>query len=654
MAKYSNSSDELKPLKQVLATASSYIEPHRRVWKAIYDQVYGGTPTSDLEDWQASFSLPTLNTTVTQAKTDLTDEIINKSDWYDLDERNPSDADAKALKIPLKKLTDFYMTSANAKAVCNNAIGASIIAHGDVGVHWHQKNQLNPNWVTWQSRKKSKQPTDILQQYASMNSQDIANAIEGAGMDIEGFLAGEKLEKEPPKYIQVGSLRFDTPHFTKTYWDPKATTISSSRWRAYDFTLYDYEIREYIKLGVFKPAAAELLKRRSHDNCYSITAYYGPRFKMVDNVKEISNEGYYCMWSGDCILVSGDYPYLEIDDQYHPMATAIAKSVPFSNAGQSPSEYGAEMAKWHDHNWRLVCDQLRFGILGFNAVNVQAIENRELLDNGLEPGSIIMTKGDPREAFSHIPLTSNRENQYHPVNEVLRDQIVQSIGTTGVGSGLGSRATSKEVQAVQSNASKAVRSMAQELQDSFVLPFLQRVFARVIQFGLKDLATNPAAQAALTEEELQMLLQLSEESQIRILQTFYRFKLRPYTSKDEDAEKLDNIASILNAASSNPYFQQAINYKKMLSLMTKLLSLEEEALINTEPSELDVIMSENLLLEQGKPLQPGQMDNHELHMEQQAPGPNATPAALQHYQMHQQILQGMQKSVDNTNGGMVS
>jgi hypothetical protein len=499
----------------------------------------------------------------------------------------------------------------------------------------------------------SKQPSDIVQQYASMTAEDIANAIEGVGMDIEGFMAGEKMDKEPPKYIQVGGLRFDTPHFTKTYWDPKATTISASRWRAYDFELYDYEIREYIKLGVFKSAASELVKRRSHDSCYQITAYYGPKFKMVDNTKEISNEGYYCIWSGNIILASGDYPYLEIDDQFHPMATAIAKSVPFSNAGQSPSEYGAEMSRWHDHNWRLVCDQLRFGILGFNAVNTNMIENRELLDNGLEPGSLIMTKGDPREAFTHIQLTNNRENQYHPVNEILRDQIVQSIGTTGVGGGLGSRATSKEVQAVQGNASKAVRAMAQELQDSFILPFLQRVFARVIQFGLKDLVTNPSAQAALTEEELQMLLQLNEETQIRILQTFYRFKLRPYTSKEEDAQKLDNISSLLNAGSSNPYFQQAINYKKMLSLLTKLLSLDEEALINTEPSELDVIMSENLLLEQGKPLMPGQMDNHELHMEQQIPGPNSTPAAVQHYQMHQQIAQGMQKSVDNSNGGMI-
>lgn len=642
--------EELRPLKQLLNTASTFIEPHRRVWKAIYDQVYNGTPTTELEDWQASFSLPTLNTAVTDAKTDLADALINKPDWYDLDERNPTDLEAKALKAPLKKLVDYYLASSNAKQICTSALGAALIAIGDVAVHWHNKRQLNPNWVSWYSRKKNTSPTDLVNQYASMTPEDIANQLEGVGMDIEGFMSGQKMDKEPAKYIEVGSLRFDVPHFTKVYWDPKATSINASRWRAYDFTLYDYEVTEYVKQGTFSKKALELLKRRTTDQCYNFTCYYGPQFKIDGDTKTVVNDGYYCVWSGDVVVISGDYPYIEVEDQYHPMATAIAKSVPFSNAGQSPAEYATEMARWHDHNWRIICDQLRFGILGFNAVNTQLIQNREILDNGLEPGSIIQVQGDPREAFTHIALTDNRENQYHPVNETLRNYIIQSIGTTGLGgAGLKSRATSAEVRAVQDSASKAIGSMAQELQESFILPFLQKVFARVIQFGLKDLATNPGAQAVLTEEELQMLLQLSEDVHIKILQTFYRFKLRNYTSKDEDAQKLDNIASLLNAASSNPYFQQSINYKKLLSLLTDLLGLTEEALLNTEPSELDVIMSENLLLEQGKPVMPGQTDNHELHLEQQTPGPNATPAAIQHYQMHQQIMASTQNNVDKSN-----
>lgn len=643
-----NDNEELKPLKELMRNANSFIEPHRRAWMSIYEQVYNGTPTSDLEDWQATFSLPTLNQAVNDAKTDLVDALINKSDWYDLDERNPSDVEAKALKTPLKKLTDYYLASSNAKTICNNIIGAAMIAIGDVAVHWQQKKQLNPNWVSWYSRKQSTSPTDKVKQYASMTPEDIANALEGVGMDLEGFVAGEKMDKEPAKYVEVGTLRFDVPHFKNTYWDAYATTINTSRWRAYEFELQDYQVKEYQRAGVFTQAASQLLKRKGNNGCYTFTAYYGPRFKMTDGVKEAVNDGYYCIWSHDIIVASGDYPYIEVDEATHPMVTAIAKSVPFNNAGQSPAEYATEMARWHDHNWRIVCDQLRFGILGFNAVNTHMIENREILDNGLEPGSLILVKGDPREAFSHIALTDNRENQYHPVNETLRNYIIQSIGTTGLGgAGLKSRATSAEVRAVQDSASKSIGSMAQELQESFVLPFLQKVFARVIQFGLKDLATNPSAQAVLTEDELQLLLQLSEDMQIKILQTFYRFKLRDYTSKDEDAQKLDNIASLLNAAGQNPYFQQAINYKKLLSLLTDLLGLKEEALLNTEPSELDVIASENLLLEQGKPVMPGQTDNHQLHLEQQQPGPNATQAAIQHWQMHQQYASAMQKNVDN-------
>ena len=643
-----NKQETLDGIQSLIDEADQYLSTARIKWGVIHDQVFNGTPSNDLEDWQAKFNLPVLLNAVLGAKTELVETLINRPDWYDLDELDKYDLQARDLKTPLKKMLDYYLRAANWSTVAGDAILMSLISVSNVAVLWQERRISNPAWIEWKNRQKNATHEETIEAYNTMDPDQLAQDIQGMSDLFAAVLEGQDMlpDTEPSREIVVGGLKFDVPNFKSVWWEPTAPSINESPWMAYEFTITDYQLRQWADAKVFSKKATDELLQRKPGNTLDIVAYFGPQIVMEGSTRRIKSQSYFCYYSGDVVLASGPYPYLEVREQNHPLVNGVARRIPYVNYGMSPSEFSVDMQRWLDHNWRLLTDQMRYGVLGFNILNHGSLINQDVLDQGLEPGTTLRVTGKPSDVFQHVDLTNNRENQSHPVNELLRTGVTEGVGTGGPGFAavnLRSRTTSREIDALQQRSERSLIAIANELTTSFIMPALEKAFARVIQFGLSEVETNPELSALLNEEEKRLIASLSKDERMSILRTFYRFKLRGYKARDEDAAIIQSLNALLQAVGSNQQLAAKINYDALLTEYTERLDLADKSLVLTDPTEYDTIAYEKSLLAQNRPVAIGPNDNHELHLQMQAPGPNATEAEVQHYQQHQQLFQQSQQ-----------
>jgi hypothetical protein len=666
-----------KAVTDLIKNADAQCTVIKQRWRENYDIFVNGTTFDSKEEWQTDFSINKFATSIRTAQGRLVSILVNNPDWYELCPRSYQNKDSEVLAPAFQKMMDYYLGAAKFKRHAGTFFLCSLISSGSVQVGWKPRLVLNPEWVLDRTEKERKKVQMRLASKVT-NPQIEDPSLTGDGFEsdlssaIDDFMAeaqGANPEKKDiPQYIQIGALDYLDINHERQYWDPNVMYMEDSQWRAFEYDVNKWELDQQAKLGLLSKdvvdrigpradvdAQSSSLKIRynnttnsptSRKNLVKLTVYYGP---LIIN-DEVKKDRYYCVIANDSILLKeGDYPYWEPPGHYTPIITAAVRQVPYRATGAGIGDTAVKLQKIYDSNWQLVCDTFRFGIAGVNVVDYSKLVDKSQLLEGIYPGMTLEVRGDPKEAFQHIDLTSNLENQAHPVQSMLEQAIDQLTGINELmtgGANPFSRTSAAETTTRVESGNQNVNTIAIDLEDQFLVPALEKSFSRVLQFGMLELESNPELKALFDEEEMYALTQLSAQGRMEILNQWYRFKIKGFSSSQDKNEAAQRDNELLQIINSGGPLSQLINLPEYMKQYFKNRDIKDvDKLLITSGSPLEQVEAEHRSLLSGHQVIPSQADDHEFHIKMHGPlaqSPMSTPEMQQHFQMHQMAMQQMQ------------
>ena len=648
-------------------------------WRENYDMFAYGSQNPDKEEWQADFNIPKISTYIRTAQGNLLNTIINTPDWFELEPQGIGNQEAEQLAPAFSRIVNYYLDAAKFKRHAGTFFLCSLISSGNLYVGWTSRMVQNPEYVIESTEKarqelRRRQAPKVANPSVEASDALSADALEQSLLSALDEFAAEAQGLDAPKqkipqYVQIGSLDLKDLNHERVYWDSNVMYMEDSIWRAFELDVNLYELHALAKMGMFKRADIDRIgatsatdfkyntrdrlrygntmkSGQSKTSLVKLTYYFGPL--IVGD--EIKKERYYAIIAnGSTVLAEGEYPYWEPPGHYTPVITAAVRQIPYRATGAGIGDQALKLQKIYDSNWQLVCDTFRFGISGMNVVNYANIVDKSQLEEGLYPGMTLHMRGDVRENFEHIDLTSNIENQAHPVQGMLEQAMQEVTGINDLqvgGANPYSRTAAAETNARLDAGQKNINTIALDLEQNFLIPALEKVFARVLQFGLEEIAINPELGALLTEEEKQQIAALNAGGRMDILQQWYKFKVRGFSSvTDQNAQAMrDN--ELLQIINSPGPLGQLVNLPEFMKRYFRNRNIKDpDKLLLTENTPIQIVMAENELLLSGRLVVPSQNDDHEFHLNNQmalAQSNFATPELQQHVQMHQQAMMAMQ------------
>lgn len=658
----------------------------RERWRENYDMFIHGTVTLEKADWQTNFSVNKLNTSIRAAQGKLVNTLVNTPDWYEIAPKSKENTQAEQLAPAFKKALDYYIDASNFKRHAGTFFMCALISSGNMHLGWTQRLVQNPAYVLAETEAARRRQQLALASKVTNPQVEVPDALSGDGMeaslsaalaDFQGMAQGAPPKPAPiPQYVQVGALDIRDINHEKSFWDPNVMYMEDSTWRAFEYEVNLSDIKALAKQGVFKRSAVKRIgstqdftpKNNISSLRYNNTiegpmrksklvnllVYYGPLI-----VKdEIIQDRYSCVIANNrTILREGSYPYWEPPGHSTPVITAAVRQIPYRAAGAGIGDNAVSLQKIYDSNWQLICDTFRYGISGINVVNYQNLVDKGQLDEGIYPGMTLHVRGKPEDSFKRIELTSNLENQSHPVQTMLEQAIDSLTGVNELmtgGSNPYSRTSVGETNARVEAGADNVNIIALDLEQNFLIPALQKMFARVLQFGLLEINSNPELQALFNAEELYELQQLNAQSKLQILNQWYAFKVTGFSTKADENEAAQRDNELLQIINSGGPLASLLNLPNFMKQYLKNRGYDntDDLLINDSP--LVATTNENQLLMSGHPVAPLQTDDHKFHIQQHAPlanSPYATPPLQQHLMIHEQMLQAQQAAQQQVQQG---
>lgn len=647
-------------------------------WRQNYDMFAYGTCNDEKQLWQTKFSVPKLQNSIRTGAGKLVETIFSNPDWYEICPVSYYNAEAFTMASAFKKLMDYYLDKAHFKRHANNFFLCSLISSGNIDIGWHRMLIQNPDFIlqkTEESRRKEAQRLaksvanpDVATEM-SMDGEDMEAKLLASIDDVMAEAQGQELEREEIKpYIEVGCLRLKDLNHERVYWDPNVQYMEDSVWRAFEEDVNMYELEQMADVGLLDRKAVD--KVGSNQDIYTRDANYRLRYKNLQNkpgarpelVKitvyygplivgnKIKKQNYFAVIANNSIILKdGDYPYWEPPGHHTAVVTAAVRQIPYRATGAGIGDSATELQKVYDSNWQLVCDTFRYGIGGINITNKSALVDKSQLDEGIYPGINLEARVEPDKVFKHIDFTNNIENQASPVQSMLESAIDQATGVNELMLGGGnqySRTPASETNARLAAGQANINTIAIDLETNFLVPALQKCMARILQFGIPDIARNPELQSLLDEDEQRMLMQMNAGGRMRILNEWYKIKINGFSAaidRDAEAQRDNEIMQIYN--SGGP-LQSLINGPELVKRYFKNRGVKDpERLLVVTNSPLELVTAENKLLMAGTMVAPNPAEDLEFHMQMHAPlaqSPQATPAMQQHFQETQMLLQQMQ------------
>lgn len=670
-------SDVIRNVRKIINASDGSTNGIKQKWRESHDMFVNGTVSVDKQDWQTDFSVNKFQSSIRTAQGRLVNTIVNLPDWYELEPRSYENKQAEVLAPAFMKLMDYYIESSKFKRHAGTFFLCSLISCGHLYVGWKRKLIQNPVYVL-EKADKERQREQIRISKKVANPQ-VEDPVEGQALEedllsaLDEFMSmaqGVETPKEKtPPYVQVGCLDLKDIIPENAYWDPNCQYMEDSLWRAFKFTVNRWELNKDAQVGIFdKSKVKRIGSRKDMDirmstqdarfrsitktasekqEMVDLTFYYGPLIEA--DGQEVLKENYWCIIANDSVVLKeGEYPFWEPPGHHAPMISAAVRQIPFRPTGAGIGDSAMELQKIYDSNWQLICDTFRFGIAGLNVVNYQALVDKSQLLEGVYPGMTLEVRTPPKEAFEHISLTANLENQAHPVQSMLEQAIDQATGINELmqgGSNPFSRTAAAETNARLDAGNQNVNIIALDLETNFLVPSLQKIFARVLQFGLPEVSSNPELQALLNQEEMQAIAQLNAGSRMEILTQWYNFKIKGFSNDQDKNEAKMRDNEFLQIASSNPLISQMVNWPVWLKHYWRNSGHKDTDSLLIDGTPLEQVTAENQVLLSGHSIMPSPNDDHQFHLENQqalAQSPYATPQMQEHIQMHMQYMQQMQ------------
>lgn len=645
-------------------------------WRENYDMFVYGSRNEDKQDWQTNFSVNKLQTSIRTSQGRLVNILVNNPEWYELCPSGYANKDAATLAPAFKKIMDYYLKSSRFKRHAGTFFMNSLISSGNLNVGWKQRLVQNPAWTLEKTEKERQQIQMRLAKNVAnpqvedpmLGGSDLEQKLNESLDEFAAEAQGETLSKKKvDQYIQIGCLDFLDINHEKRYWDPNVQYMEDSVWGAFKYDVNLYELNMQAKLGMISKKAVDRIgdqkdayvtransslrykntvaSAKGKSNLVELTVYYGPLIIKGEIVKD---RYFALIANGSIILKEGEYPYWEPPGHLTALVSAAVRQIPGRATGAGIGDSAVELQRIYDSNWQLICDTFRFGISGINVVNWQNLVDKGQLLEGIYPGMTLEVRGKPEDNFSHIDLTSNLENQAHPIQNMFEQAIDSLTGVNELmtgGNNPYSRTSAAETGARLDAGNQSVNIIALDLEQNFLIPTLEKCFARILQFGISEISSNPELQALLTEDEVYQITKLGADTRMNILNQWYTFKISGFSQvadSDENAKRDNELIQMVN---SGGLLAQLINIPELMKQYFKNRKIKDPELLLINDSPLSLVMAENQALLTGHQIMPNQNDDHEFHLKNQgalAASPYATPEVQMHVQMHQQMLQQMQ------------
>lgn len=675
----------IKKLRDDCASETTAI---RKTWRENYDMFCFGSRSQDKEDWQSQFSVNKLATSTRTAQGRLVRTLVQDQDWFDLEPRSKLNQAAAALAPALRKIMDYYLKSSNFKRHAGTFFLTSLISSGSVHVGWRKQLIQNPEYLIAKTEAQREEDERRLAKSVANPEVEAPDALSASVLEaklaeaLDEFSAsaqGETIAKPKLKpYIQIGQLDIRDINHERTYWEPNVMYMEDSIWRQFEYDVPKYELNQMVKLGLLKKSAVDRIGNTSvptsdyyngtqrlrygklngtkagNNHLVKITIYEGP---LIVN-DQIKRDKYRAIIANDTVILKdGEYPYWEPPGHHTSIVTAAVRQIPYRATGQGLGDNAVNLQKTYDSNWMLICDTFRQGISGINVVNYTNVVDKSQLDEGIQPGMTLEVRGKPDDSFKRIDLTSNIENQAHPVQAMFEQAIDFETGVNELMTGGGnqySRTTSTETNARLQAGQENVNTVALDLEQNFLIPVLEKIFARILQFGIPELPSNPELMSLLTEEEQAQIQELNTKSRLEILNQWYTFKVNGFSSAQDKNAQAQRDNELLTIVNSGGPLSQLINIPELAKHIFKNQGIKNPELLIIQDSPFAKIVDENKVLMAGHLVVPAEDDDHEYHIQQQsqlAALPGAPQAVIQHVQYHEQMLQQMQMATQAQQGG---
>lgn len=669
-----------------ISSIEDQTQPIKDMYKLNYDQFVHGSDFPDKDDWMSQITLGLYSSRIRAVVSAAKDILVNDPEWFNVEPANRQNQLSERLSPVIKKTMDYYLRRGRFTRYAGVSLTNALLGFSPLFVGWKNDLIQNPKAVLQKTEKQvqaeRKRLSETAENVAEVSeieeSELIQKSFDNASSSFKSLVEGlsePKAEPEHKPHIAIGVLDFRNPLPDHFYWETNPTFINDSKRNVHEEFMYDHQVVQLAQQGFFDADAideagnprtsnADLSNERlrykqihtsEHENLRRLTYYFG--VLMDDEGKVVKDN-----WA--CILLDRAVVIKEWDTQpfwnppghepNNPYVHAVIKEIPYNQVGAGAGVKLAQLSKAVDSDINLARDSMRMNMCGINVVDTHRIVEPDELMEGVEPGKTIHVTGDTKKAFTHINTSSNLERQFDPIGGQLRGAIDEQTGANNMDMGQlapKSRTTAREISAAQAGKDSSIRSIATELEQSFLLPVLQICLARILQYGFEEIFSNPELSALLTDEEKDLILGLTREERLNMLNQFFTFKIKGFTARFERDEKLSRLNEMISIIAGGGPLSQIVNIRPLIAEWVRLQELDENLPDVIMPEgELDKIRLENNLLQMGSMIQPNPQEDHNLHLQNHAQVLNPSPQMMQHMQMHQmaaqQIMMAQQESQD--------
>lgn len=652
----------------------------RARWTENRQILESGTPMPEKEDWQSKISVNKYAVSIRSSVASIIRMIISSPNWYELEPQgnNPK---AERMRPAFEKLMGHRMDKANFKEHLETALLTAFTSMSTLVVDWRNVLKQNPIFILKEAEKQA-------QKEARKFNAKVANPLvpalpaqeemaESLSASLDSFVLeaqGETVtEPKVEEFVVVGELHLRDAIDTQTYWEPTVQYMNDSPWRADKWEIPLYSLYAQAEaLGISKDKLEDLANKKGNiggafsliqtfkdkyhnrnpvpgkTDIVELTYYAGP---LVENNKVTKPFYYALIANNSVILKDGVYPFFEPDSANNPYVTACINRIPYKAVGAGIGENAIELQKTLDSNLNMAVDSLRLALCGVTVSDASKLVDQSQLDEGTYPGMNISVKdtADVRRVFNRVDIASPLTNQVHPVNNEISSAFDQLTGVNELQTGGNnpySRTSATESEAKLQSGANSTTMIAYSVEQSLFIPFLKKVLARELQFGIPNIMNDAEALSLLTPDEQQEILSLSTSEKLQVISQWYNYKINGLSAIANRNEKVSRDNEMLQIIGSNPIFQGITDIPALLKEVWANRGVKNPAqFLLTEGTPTEILAKETELLMSNHLVIPAETDDHKMHLEQQGPiaqSPWATDAMKQHVQYHMQMLQALE------------
>lgn len=429
-------------------------DEYYRLWRGIWDPA---DKTRDSE--RSKIITPALQQAVESSVAEIEEATFGRGNWFDIKD-DYADQETQDIGILKKQLTYDFKKAKIRAAVGECLINSAVFGTGVAEVVLEEVKEMAPATQSVMDGQMTAVGVSIRERFRVklrpiMPQNFLIDPVATCVDDALGVIIDEFVSRHTVEMLQEQGVYNDDVILGTAASD---IDIEPDR----DLTLYEDDKVRLTKYYGLVPA--HLLKEAGADIDNEDKSYYVEAMVVLGNGQ---------------LLKAEQSPYMMQD---RPVIAFSWDIVPSRFWGRGVCEKGYNSQKALDAEIRARIDALALTIHPMMAMDATRIPRGHRPE--VKPGKILLTNGDPREAFQ--PFNFGQVNQITFAQAQALQQMVQSstgaADSTGVSGQINGEATAAGISMSLGAIIKRHKRTLVNFQDNFLIPFVEKAAWRYMQF----------------------------------------------------------------------------------------------------------------------------------------------------------------------------